>query len=64
MTDAPESADAARQELDEIGQWFDDFRRRQEMTAAVQQRAAFLQGWLAAQPAAEPLAVVPEAADG
>ena len=49
-TDPPDDADTARQEIAEIQQWAQELAERQQAVAGVNGRAAFLTGWLAAQP--------------
>jgi hypothetical protein len=43
----PESVEAARAELDQLNGWWQDFVQRQQQAPSVQQRAQYLEGFLA-----------------
>ena len=50
----------AKNELQLLGQWFEDFASRQNLHPQYLVRAGYLQGFLAGQPTVEPVPAEPE----
>lgn len=50
----PPNAEIARAEIAQIEAWFQEFNMRQQQASTFLARAAYLNGWLAAQPEPQP----------